>query len=104
VQGSAADVVRRVMLKARQEIAPESARICLQVHDEILWERGARWDDALFPVMVEICETAHGFDLEVPLVFEAAVATSWADKGGSGGQVAAGEYAHLSDVLEAAAA
>jgi hypothetical protein len=37
-------------------------------------------------------------------VFEAAIATSWAEKGGSGGQVSAGEYAHLAEALEAAAA
>jgi DNA polymerase I-like protein with 3'-5' exonuclease and polymerase domains len=104
VQGSAADVVRRAMLRARSEIDPAVARICLQVHDEILWERGPEWDPEVFPTLVIICQTAHGFDLDVPLIFEAKVADSWAAKGGDAGQVAAGAYGHLSDVLEAAAA
>lgn len=81
VQGSAADVVRRVMLKARAEVPPEAARIILQVHDEIHWERGPAWRDGLFPRLVDICEHGHGFDLSVPLVFEAGVVSSWADKG-----------------------
>ncbi len=81
VQGSAADVVRRVMLKARAEVPPEAARIVLQVHDEIHWERGPAWRDDLFPRLVDICEHGHGFDLSVPLVFEAGVVSSWSDKG-----------------------
>jgi DNA polymerase I-like protein with 3'-5' exonuclease and polymerase domains len=104
VQGSAADVVEAVMLACRAAVDPAVARICLQVHDEIIWERGPAWDDAVFPTLVDICEHGHGFDLDVPLVFEAAIATSWAEKGGSGGQVSAGEYAHLAEALEAAAA
>lgn len=81
VQGSAADVVRRVMLKARAEVPPEAARIVLQVHDEIHWERGPAWRDDMFHRLVDICEHGHGFDLSVPLVFEAGVVSSWADKG-----------------------
>ena len=95
VQGSAADVVRRAMLECRRQVGPEAARIILQVHDEILWERGRFWDHDVFAYLRGICETAHGFDLEVPLVFEAKVAQSWAAKGGSAGQVEAGAYAHL---------
>lgn len=92
VQGSAADVVRRAMLKARRECRPEEAKIILQVHDEIIWERGEEWNDSSFFRLREICETGHGFTLDVPLSFDAKVASSWADKGGSGGQVKAGEY------------
>jgi DNA polymerase I-like protein with 3'-5' exonuclease and polymerase domains len=104
VQGSAADVVRRVMLKAREAVAPSVAAICLQVHDEILWKRGPEWEADVFPFLVETCESAHGFELDVPLIFEAKVADSWAAKGGSAGQVVAGAYEHLGDALEAAAA
>lgn len=100
VQGSAADVVRRAMLAVRKAIDPEEARIILQVHDEILWERGPAWDSGHFAVIKATCEVAHGFDLDVPLPFEAKVAQSWAAKGGSGGQVKSGEYAALGDALE----
>ena len=102
VQGSAADVVRRAMLESRAEIDASEARILLQVHDEILWERGAAWDDGLLDHMQETCEVGHGFDLIVPLSFEPAVVTSWAGKGGSAGQVEAGAYANLGEALEAA--
>jgi DNA polymerase I-like protein with 3'-5' exonuclease and polymerase domains len=97
VQGSAADVVRRAMLAAREAVDPERARIILQVHDEILWERMAGWEPHVFDELLDTCETAHGFELDVPLIFEAKVAQSWAAKGGSAGQVVAGAYEHLSD-------
>lgn len=96
VQGSAADVVRRVMLAAREAVPPEVARICLQVHDEIIWERGPAWTPDAFGTLVDACERGHGFDLIVPLVFECDLATSWAGKGGGG--------AALGDALELAAA
>lgn len=98
VQGSAADVVRRVMLACREAYPPEVARILLQVHDEVIWKRGPEWDDSVFPELVRICETGHGFDLIVPLTFEAVLADSWAAKGGSAGQVQAGAYEHLSEM------
>jgi DNA polymerase I-like protein with 3'-5' exonuclease and polymerase domains len=98
VQGSAADIVRRAMLRARAEVNPEKAIIVLQVHDEILWERGPAWDASVFSTLVDICQNGHGFELDVPLVFEAQVAESWADKSGDAGQVQAGAYAHLQEV------
>jgi DNA polymerase I-like protein with 3'-5' exonuclease and polymerase domains len=80
VQGSAADVVERVMLEARKAVDPSVAAICLQVHDEILWDLPEEAAEEVFPVLVELCQTAHGFELDVPLIFEAKVATSWAAK------------------------
>lgn len=103
VQGSAADVVRRAMLRAREAVPPSEARIILQVHDEILWERGLDWLPSTFDTLRRVCEDAHGFDLQVPLTFEAVLADSWAGKGGSAGQVHAGEYAGLGDALQHAA-
>ena len=103
VQGSAADVVRRAMLAARRFLQPEEARILLQVHDEIIWERGPAWPLNTELVLQEICERQHGFDLIVPLSFEPAIVTSWAGKGGSAGQVASGSYSSLNEALEAVA-
>jgi DNA polymerase-1 len=102
VQGSAADVVRRAMLRAREAVGREEARILLQVHDEILWQRMAGWRDETFEVLKDICENGTGFDLDVPLIFEAKVAQSWAAKSSSPGQVHAGSYAALAEALEAA--
>jgi DNA polymerase I-like protein with 3'-5' exonuclease and polymerase domains len=102
VQGSAADVVRRVMLKAREAVAPDEAAICLQVHDEILWRSGPRWDARLFPELVGLCQNAHGFELDVPLIFEAKVAQSWAAKESSAFHVSADAFEHLDEELVAA--
>lgn len=102
VQGSAADVVRRAMLVARQAVRPETARIILQVHDEILWWRGEDFNDDVYQRLVNACQYGHGFELEVPLVFESAITDSWAGKGGSAGQVHSGEYAALGEALATA--
>jgi len=76
--------VRRAMLAARNAVPHlDVARICLQVHDEILWLRGPQWHDDVFPELVDVCQYAHGFELDVPLTFEAKIAESWADKDGS---------------------
>jgi DNA polymerase-1 len=104
VQGSAADVVRRAMLEARRGVHPQVARIVLQVHDEILWERGPAWHPDVFDRLVEICESPLGFDLLVPLTFEAKVTSSWAGKGGDAGGISSGAYEHLNDALDVAAA
>lgn len=80
VQGSAADIVRRAMLVIRQEIPPRVARILTQVHDEIIMERGPEWEPHWFPVIKDICENETGFKLAVPLLFDAKIAESWAEK------------------------
>jgi DNA polymerase-1 len=80
VQGSAADVVRRAMLRCRNTFSPLIARICLQVHDEIHWARGPYWEDYLLDGLVSVCENGTGFNLDVPLKFEAQIAQSWAAK------------------------
>jgi DNA polymerase-1 len=82
VQGSAADVVRRAMLRAREAVHPEQARQILQVHDEILWERQAGWNDELLDLIKYVCEEQHGFELSVPLSFEPKLADTWAEKEG----------------------
>lgn len=98
VQGTAADVVRRAMLAARKAVPnPNVARICLQVHDEILWKRERDWNDDVFPELVDVCQNAHGFELDVPLIFEAKIAESWADKDGSG--ISPGAYEALEELV-----
>jgi DNA polymerase I-like protein with 3'-5' exonuclease and polymerase domains len=103
VQGSAADVVERVMLAARAAVNPRDAAICLQVHDEILWDLPEDKAEDVFPVLVDICQTGYGFELDVPLTFEAKVATSWAAKEASSAHVSADAFEYLDEVMEAAA-
>jgi len=81
VQGSAADIVRRTMLRFRRSWL----RLLLQVHDELVYQYAVR----TYPLgkerdvvaLREIAEVGHGYDLAVPLVFDARVALSWAEKG-----------------------
>lgn len=80
VQGSAADIVRRAMLVARRAVSVPEARMLLQVHDEILWQRGPEWSEDAFARLRRACEFEHGFTLSVPLIFEAKEAQSWAEK------------------------
>jgi len=84
VQGSAADILRRVMLKADREF-PELPMLA-QIHDELLWEWSGRPPSAeRLRELQNVCERGHGFDLSVPLVFEPVVCSDWSQKGeGSG--------------------
>lgn len=85
-QGSAADIVAAAMRESSARLTSNEAWLLLQVHDEILWERGPQWRDELLSVVREACEVGHGFDLNVPLVFDAKVVSNWAEKeGGASG-------------------
>lgn len=100
VQGSAADVVRRAMLAARRAVDPAEAQMVLQVHDEILWQRGSEWSSDTFARLLHACEQGTGFSLDVPLTFEAKLANNWSEKSGSAGQVEAGAYAAVGDSID----
>lgn len=97
VQGTSADIVRRAMLAIRQEVDPDEARIILQVHDEILFERGPAWNDESFDKIVDLAEKGHerdfhaengevlpGFPLLIPMKFGSKLADTWDDKGEAG--------------------
>lgn len=78
IQGSAADILQRVMLKLDW---PGEVELIAQVHDELIWEYS---DAALLGLYLgtiqQTAETGHGFNLRVPLVFKPAVVQSWAEK------------------------
>lgn len=97
VQGTSADIVRRAMLAIRQGVDPDEARIILQVHDEILFERGPAWNDESFDKIVDLAEKGHerdfhaengqvlpGFPLLIPMKFGSKLAETWDDKGEAG--------------------
>lgn len=81
VQGTAGDIVETGMVSTR-EVFPDLAQLA-QVHDEVVSEaeRALMGDTAFLLAYRELMETAHGFDLNVPLKFEPVFADSWADKG-----------------------
>jgi DNA polymerase-1 len=78
VQGSAADILRRVMLL---EPWPAGMQLIAQVHDELLWEYPKDPpNEPTLRVVQDLCETGHGFDLRVPLVFVPKVCEGWDEK------------------------
>lgn len=83
LQGAAADIVRRAM--ARMEPALEkaglSARMLLQVHDELVFEVPDVEIDATIPLVRQVMEQAPlpAVKLKVPLAVEARAAANWDD-------------------------
>lgn len=84
IQGSAADIVRRAMVATSNF---PRLTLLAQVHDEMLWEHDILMTDGNAHVGFSLLEhlTARcvdvGYKLDVPLVFDPAFCTSWADKG-----------------------
>ncbi len=79
IQGSAADICKLVMLQIppRLRDAGLSARMLLQIHDELLFEAPEEEVEATVSIVREAMETV--VDLAVPLVVDVGVGDSWAD-------------------------
>ena len=81
IQGSAADIIRRAMIRIEPalEKANLSARMLLQVHDELIFEVEDGEIDKTLPLVVSIMENAAmpAIDMRVPLKVDARAATNW---------------------------
>ncbi|HEY5410196.1 MAG TPA: DNA polymerase I, partial [Caulobacteraceae bacterium] len=81
IQGAAADVIRRAMIRmpAALNDAGLTARMLLQVHDELVFEATEAEADAVCAVAREVMERAAlpAVALTVPLVVEARAARNW---------------------------
>ncbi|MEM9838406.1 MAG: DNA polymerase I [Pseudomonadota bacterium] len=81
IQGTAADVVKRAMVRVPPalERAKLSARMLLQVHDELVLECPKAEAEETCAVVKQVMEQAHlpVADLSVPLVVEANAADNW---------------------------
>jgi DNA polymerase-1 len=81
IQGSAADVIRRAMIRMEPALAAAklSARMLLQVHDELIFEVPDAEIEATLPVVREVMETAAepAVTLRVPLKVDARAAHNW---------------------------
>ncbi|MCA3441980.1 MAG: DNA polymerase I [Rhodobacter sp.] len=80
IQGTAADVIRRAMIRMPHAIADLPATMLLQVHDELLFEVA---EDAVDPVVAQVKEVMEGaaapaVHLSVPLTVEAGSGATWA--------------------------
>jgi DNA polymerase-1 len=83
IQGAAADVIRRAMVRMPQALrdAGLKARMLLQVHDELIFEAPEAEADAVIAVAKQIMEKAPepAVSLSVPLVVDARAAANWDD-------------------------
>ncbi|WGH80120.1 DNA polymerase I [Jannaschia ovalis] len=81
IQGTAADVIRRAMVRMEDAIAGLDATMLLQVHDELLFEVAEDDVDALIDRAREVMEGANMplVDLSVPLTVDAGQGPNWAE-------------------------
>ncbi len=81
IQGTAADIIRRAMIRMDAALQAErlSARMLLQVHDELVFEVPEDEVEATIPVVRRVMiEAPHpAVELSVPLAVEAAAAANW---------------------------
>ncbi len=81
IQGSAADIIRRAMIRMDAALADAglSARMLLQVHDELIFETAEEEVEATMPVVTKIMEeaTLPAIMLKVPLKVDARAADNW---------------------------
>lgn len=81
IQGSAADIIRRAMIRMPDALKAEklNARMLLQVHDELIFEvpeaEAEKTAKLVTKVMVSACEPA--LTLSVPLEVDARAANNW---------------------------
>ncbi len=81
IQGTAADIIRRAMIRVPKAIAELPARMLLQVHDELVFEVA---EDAVETVIDRVRDVMAAaaepvVRLSVPLVVDAGVGSNWAE-------------------------
>ncbi|MBN2358887.1 MAG: DNA polymerase I, partial [Deltaproteobacteria bacterium] len=79
IQGTAADIIKRAMLAVDRTLtgAAPSARLLLQVHDELVVEVAADEVEAARAALVQAM--AGAAELRVPLVVDVGIGRSWAE-------------------------
>ncbi len=83
LQGAAADIIKRAMIRVPDALAAHklSARMLLQVHDELLFEVKDSEVEKTAQVVREVMEKAPlpAVELSVPLVADVGIGPNWAD-------------------------
>ncbi|WP_076444282.1 DNA polymerase I [Roseivivax lentus] len=81
IQGTAADIIRRAMVRMPAAIADLPAQMLLQVHDELIFEVAEDAVDELIATAREVMEAAPHpvLTLDVPLVVDAGQGANWAE-------------------------
>jgi len=80
IQGTAADIIRRAMIRMPAAIEGQPAKMLLQVHDELIFEVAEDGVDKLIDTAREVMEGAANpaVKLDVPLVVDAGRGDNWA--------------------------
>jgi DNA polymerase-1 len=81
IQGTAADVIRRAMIRMDAAIAHLPAKMLLQVHDELVFEVDKDAADDVIAAAREVMENAANpvVKFDVPLVVDAGIGATWAE-------------------------
>ncbi|HDY94838.1 hypothetical protein LCGC14_0134920 [marine sediment metagenome] len=81
IQGTAADVIRRAMIRMPNAIKGLPATMLLQVHDELLFEVEKGAEDALIDAARHVMENAADpvVKLDVKLTVDAGIGSNWAE-------------------------
>ena len=83
IQGSAADVIRRAMIRIPDALAAEKlgARMLLQVHDELIFETPEGEVEETIAAVRRVMERANmpAVELKTPLVVDAGQGANWAE-------------------------
>jgi DNA polymerase-1 len=81
IQGTAADVIRRAMVRMPDALAAKQlkAKMLLQVHDELIFEAPEKEVDALIKLARGVMEKSSlpALEISVPLLVEARAADNW---------------------------
>ena len=81
IQGTAADVIRRAMIRMPDAIAGQPAKMLLQVHDELIFEVEEGAQDQLIETARDVMENASdpAVKLDVKLSVDAGQGANWAE-------------------------
>jgi len=80
IQGTAADIIRRAMVRMPDAIQGQPAKMLLQVHDELIFEVSEDATDKLIDTAREVMEGAAlpAVKVDVPLIVDAGQGANWA--------------------------
>ncbi|OAN69571.1 DNA polymerase I [Rhodobacteraceae bacterium EhC02] len=81
IQGTAADIIRRAMIRMPDAIKGQPATMLLQVHDELIFEVDENAADRLIDTARDIMQGAYEpvLKLDVPLIVDAGRGANWAE-------------------------
>ena len=81
IQGTAADIIRKAMIRMPTAISHLNAKMLLQVHDELLFEVRKEAVDETISIVKDVMETASlpALEMSIPLTVDAGQGRNWAE-------------------------